>query len=109
MAVIFTGSSISGLPDPGVPDKFAHFWEYAVLGVLVVRAVAGPGWLSPTFFLTLVAVLICAAYGASDEGHQLFVPGRHCDVWDLAADVSGAGASAGVLWAWGIIRRFSAR
>jgi VanZ family protein len=109
MAIIFVGSSIGRLPDPGVSDKAAHLCEYAVLGVLMVRVLAGPGWRSPTCSVTLVAVLLSAAYGVSDETHQLFVPGRQFDVGDMAADACGAGLTAGALWAWGIIRRFSAR
>ena len=51
--------------------------------------------------------VIAAAYGASDEWHQFFVPGRQSDWHDLAADAAGAAAVAGALWAWGIIARGS--
>jgi VanZ family protein len=52
------------------------------------------------------AVVLAALYGISDECHQLFVPGRQFDVRDMVADALRASACAGVLWAWGIIRRF---
>jgi len=55
----------------------------------------------------VVGVLIAAAYGATDELHQYFVPGRQADVADLLADAIGAIAAAGAIWAWGIIARGS--
>lgn len=108
MAVIFAGSSISKLPDipGGFSDKTAHASEFAVLGLLMARALAGPRWLSIPFRVVLVAVVLVALYGVADEFHQLFVPGRDFDPRDMMADALGASASAGALWAWGIIRRF---
>ncbi len=109
MAVIFVGSSIPTLPEipGGFSDKTAHGSEFAVLGVLLARAVAGPRWPSISLSCALAAVVLSALYGVSDEYHQLFVPGRQYDIHDMAADVLGASASVGALWAWGIIRRFS--
>jgi VanZ family protein len=54
----------------------------------------------------VLAALVAAAYGATDEWHQHFVPGRTMEMADLAADTSGAAAAAVAAWAWGIIRRF---
>jgi VanZ family protein len=34
-------------------------------------------------------VIIAVLYGASDEIHQYFVPGRVCDIFDLVADSIG--------------------
>jgi hypothetical protein len=53
-------------------------------------------WASPAFwkrrpaFALLLTALIGSAYGAIDEFHQYFVPGRSCDVWDWLADTLGA-------------------
>ncbi|MGE5360296.1 MAG: VanZ family protein [Bacteroidales bacterium] len=107
MAVIYLGSSIHRLPElpSGVSDKMAHFSEYAVLCLLLARALAGPRWLAITFPYVAGAIALAALYGMSDELHQWFVPGRDADVRDLAADALGACSSAGALWAWGIIRR----
>lgn len=109
MVVIFVGSSIPQLPDipGGFSDKTAHGCEYAVLGLLLARGLAGPRWLALPLRLALAAVVLAALYGVSDEFHQRFVPGRSYDVHDMMADAVGASISAGALWAWGIIRRFS--
>lgn len=109
MAIIFAGSSISNLPaiPGGFSDKTAHGSEYAVLGLLLARGLAGPRWLSITLPCVVGAVVLAALYGVFDEWHQLFVPGRDFDVRDMMADAAGASMSAGALWLWSIIRRFS--
>ncbi|UCH36712.1 MAG: VanZ family protein [Armatimonadota bacterium] len=95
MAVIFWLSSESS-PVPGgfdVPDKVAHFGAYAILGSLVWWA-AAPAGLAPAAAL---AIVIAGLYGASDEIHQRFVPGRFADLADWFADVAGAVAAAVIL------------
>jgi VanZ family protein len=110
LVVIFAGSSMPGPRDipGGLSDKTAHFLEYAVLGLLLARALAGRRWLSIPLRYVVAAVVIAAAYAFSDEFHQLFVPGRVFDLHDMAADTLGASVAAGALWACGIIRRSSA-
>ncbi|RPJ66854.1 MAG: teicoplanin resistance protein VanZ [Acidobacteria bacterium] len=103
--LIFLLSSSSHLPDlpHGFSDKNAHLLLYSGLGFLVARAVAGgvgrpfPGW------TIAVAVAFSVLYGLTDEAHQLFVPRRHFDLMDLAADGIGASVGAVLLWLWGII------
>ena len=65
-------------------DKAAHVIEYAVLAVLLCWALRGRAlwW--------LIAVSLTALYGAVDEFHQSFVPGRSSDVLDALADLVGA-------------------
>ncbi len=108
MAVIFAGSSASKLPDlpSGISDKMAHAGEYAVLGLVLVRALAGRRWLAVPAPRALAAVALAALYGISDEFHQSFVPHRDVEVGDVIADTVGASASVGALWLWGIIKRF---
>jgi VanZ family protein len=100
---------LSSRPDPlpFVPrpwlsqDKVLHAVEYAVLGGLVVVAL----WLlrvRPGMAL-LLGVVLASAYGASDEIHQSFVPGRDADVLDWVADTLGAAAGAGLAFA--VLRR----
>jgi VanZ family protein len=105
--VIFGLSSASNLPElpKGVSDKLAHLVLYCGFGFLLARALAGgvgrpvPAWVPP------LVVLLAVSYGLSDELHQFFVPRRHFDLLDLAADATGAGLGAGALWLWGIIAR----
>ena len=61
---------------------------YAVLALLVRRAF-GPG-LRRAGAATIAAALIAVAYGAVDEIHQGFVPGRVPAVADAVADAVGA-------------------
>jgi VanZ family protein len=109
MLAIFWSSSRSALPTlPGHPsDTRLHFVGYAVLSLLVIWASTRGRWRRTTGRVVLLATVICAAYGYSDEVHQRFVPGRQYDLRDLGADVLG-GMTAGVaVWAWGIISRGS--
>jgi VanZ family protein len=77
----------SAVPDLGtglgtwdvVLRKIAHFCEYAVLGLLLVRATRRE----------VLAFGIGVLYAASDELHQHFVPGRHAAVRDVAVDAGG--------------------
>ena len=90
MAAIFTLSAQSRLPTPpGILgwDKLQHVLAYMVLGLLLFRAcvispIAGKGPYWPAFVLG-------ALYGALDEYHQGFVPGRDMSAFDWLADVLG--------------------
>src|SRR5438128_458629 len=73
-------------------DKALHMVEYGGLALLVARALRREGFGRP-WSLTL-ALVIASAYGASDEWHQLFVPGRDSNVLDWLADTIGAAAGA---------------
>ncbi len=89
MAGIFWLSSQPG-PAVGLPhpwDKLAHAAEYAGLGFLLARATGAPA----------PAWLLAALYGAGDEFHQAFVPGREASPLDWLADALGAllGAALG--------------
>ena len=71
-----------------VVRKLAHLTEYAVLGVLVLRALDVPG--RALGWLIVVSLLCCAGYAALDEFHQTFVPSRTGSPLDVALDTSGA-------------------
>jgi VanZ family protein len=62
--------------------KAAHFTEYGILFWLLVR---GPMARRP-----YLALLLCVLYALTDEGHQVFVPGRTASLYDVALDSSGA-------------------
>lgn len=95
MALIFAASSIPNLMSlPGdLSDHTGHFIGYAILGALVVRALAQGAWSRITPIVALAAWGLAVAYGASDEWHQTFVPGRSATVDDWIADGLGAAAA----------------
>ena len=92
MAAIYSVSSLQDIgPLPGdLSDKTGHFGGYALLGAVVIRATAGARWTGVTGQSALVAWVICALYGVSDEWHQGFVPGRTVALDDWVADAAGA-------------------
>jgi VanZ family protein len=48
----------------------------------------------------ILSFVFCALFGFSDEWHQFFVPGRHCDILDWYADMTGAAIAMLVLYKW---------
>jgi VanZ family protein len=105
MALIFVISAQSKAPlPPELSDKQGHSIGYMGLAVTVSRALAGGLARGTSLPTAVAAVAISSAYGASDEWHQSFVPGRSSDVHDWYADTLGALAGSGACWAWGIIR-----
>jgi VanZ family protein len=76
-------------------DKVEHGIEYATGGFLAAGAF---GFLRGRRRIA-AAVAFCGLWGASDEWHQSFVPGRDSSVFDLAADVVGCTIGA-VAFAW---------
>ena len=64
--------------------KFAHFSEYFILGILCINY----------FFRNNKNInysyLFCILYAISDEIHQIFVPGRSFQFYDIFIDSIGA-------------------
>lgn len=91
MAIIFFLSSQPSLPVPGMfsgQDKLMHFIFYGVLGLFIARGLSP--WRGELSWAQIgLATLLVALYGASDEFHQSFVPGRSPSVGDLIADTLG--------------------
>lgn len=81
-------TSIINIKDIGLLSliirKLAHFTEYFILGILVIN------------FITrydkkiIIAILLCIIYATSDEIHQIFVPGRSCQIIDIMIDSLGS-------------------
>ncbi len=125
-AVIFTGSTGLGASQhssrliaplvrwfhPAISDealdrvvyavrKTAHVTEYALLALLVWRALRKPArhdarpWSWTPAGLALVAA---AAYAATDEFHQTFVPSRQGQWSDVLLDASGSAVALLLLW-----------
>jgi len=95
MAVIFVFSSQSQLWRPPsdvlnyILHKSAHITEYAVLGILLFRAMhprVTAGWQRIAFLAALVSFL----YALTDEFHQYFTPRRGPSFIDVGYDTVGA-------------------
>jgi VanZ family protein len=94
-AAIFAASSISDPSMPGgLSDTTLHGWVYAGLSALILRALARGRRRGVTARRAFLAAVLAAAYGLSDEIHQVFVPGRVFDTRDLMANAVGAAAAA---------------
>ncbi len=88
-------------------DKVFHFFEYGIYAGLWYRALRmtthlplyGWGWTGVATFL------ICTIVGVGDELFQAFTPYRVSDIYDVAADASGAFAAASLAIVKGYITR----
>ncbi len=107
MALIFVLSAQQKLPSmPGgllAWDKFQHYLAYMVMGLLAFRAAnrmplarVSPYW---------QALIVGALYGALDELHQSFVPGRNMSILDWLADVTGLLVALAVAYLYTRYRR----
>jgi VanZ family protein len=90
IAVQVTLTSLPGKAIPvGLPhplDWMGHMTLYGGIGVLVARVAALRKW--PTRWLVWTGILL-SVWGALDELHQLFIPGRDAAVDDWVADTLG--------------------
>ena len=82
-------------PDTDVVSVAAHFSEYVVLGALLFLALWQTRPDTRWALLVAAAIGLASLYGASDEFHQLFVPGRLCDPADWLTDTLGAALGVG--------------
>ena len=100
LAVMFWLSSLPYIPmTKHVSDKFLHAVGYTGLSVLALRAFHG-GFRRLRWTPTMCAGLAITLWGASDEFHQSFVPGRDASGWDLLADVFGFAIAAVAVALW---------
>jgi len=92
--VIFLFSSLTVTPTTEIYwkdfiiKKTAHIVEYGVFAVLLYRALRGSG--VEKLNAALISILIAVVYGATDEVHQSFTPGREPKIRDVVFDTLGA-------------------
>ena len=99
--IIFYLSSLSHplpLLTAHVWDKALHTIEYAGLGLLLALWFGAPWQSDPGPYAWAWA--IGTLYGASDEFHQRFVPGRSGELPDLLADAVGCLVGVGLVFLW---------
>ena len=98
LIALFSSQSMHSIELDQIPlrDKGVHFVEFALLAILVARALAAP-YLSGALLqrrarwkIALWAIALTTLWGFLDEVHQAFVPGRTADAWDVLADFLGS-------------------
>ena len=87
---VLTSLPSDDLPSVSLNDKVEHFLAFFGLGFLLNLTL----FLQEKYSLTIVKAALYtfifgALYGAADELHQLFIPGRVCDIIDWTADSIG--------------------
>ncbi len=88
--------------------KAAHLAEYAVLAMLLWRAVVHGANLKTKMSILYVFVWItCVVVAAADEFHQSFVESRTASPWDVMID--SAGAIFGLVICSGLAKRRKSR
>ena len=92
-AIVF----LSSMPKPPVSldlfifqDKLAHLVAYFTLSFSVIFGIYYNSKKIPYKKILVITFIIVALFGASDEYHQSYVPGRDASFWDWAFDVIGA-------------------
>ncbi|MGB5287543.1 MAG: VanZ family protein [Ignavibacteriaceae bacterium] len=91
--VLFTATSLPAynLPKLGLSDKINHLVAYFLLAILLNLTLIYQRKSRFLFERAAIATfIICLLYGAVDEIHQMFVPGRFAEILDWVADGSGA-------------------
>lgn len=108
LALIFAASSIPNLGQlpGGISDKSGHSIGYALLAVVLLRALVRGRLSGVRWSACLAAIVLATIYGASDEFHQSFVPGRSPDRYDVLADSLGAAAGVAIAWLAGAAQRW---
>jgi VanZ family protein len=102
---IFIGSSIPSEYFPSLSifeeDKLIHFVFFFALSFLTYRAFKfQTRYPHLSKYALGASLLFTVLYGAVDEFHQMFVPGRSADLLDLLADSLGALVCILALYIW---------
>ena len=105
---IATSLPVERLPSIGFTDKINHLIAYFILAVLLNLTLIYQRKSQLLFEKAPIAtIVICLFYGALDEVHQLFVPGRSAEILDWVADALGT--TAAVLLIYFLLNRFKYR
>jgi VanZ family protein len=90
-----------------VGRKVGHLTEYAILAMLIWRALRGAGSedaASWSWKRAGLAFGLAVLYAITDEWHQGYVGSRFGSGWDVLIDAAGAGAGLAVRWWIGRVR-----
>lgn len=81
--------------------KSAHIIEYFILGLLIINIIKD--YTKVDYLCLFSCVILCFIYAVSDEMHQLFIPGRSCEIKDVFIDTIGG--SIGIIVYYLIYKR----
>lgn len=70
--------------------KLAHMTEFGILAVLIFIAIKYYAKVTTMRMRYIIAWAGAVCYAATDEFHQLFVPGRSGNLFDVCVDGTGA-------------------
>ena len=105
LLLIATSLPANDIPALGLYDKFYHLGAYTVLSFFLYLTLI---YQKKSKFLFekagIATIIVTSVYGALDEVHQIFVPGRSAEILDWAADLIGA--CLGVYIVYLMIKRF---
>ncbi|MBS1538697.1 MAG: VanZ family protein [Bacteroidetes bacterium] len=95
---------LSSLSSPNIPDfgfswqdKVIHAGAFFVYGIVLQLFLAKSLGIASRKIYIIIYFLIGCFFGASDEFHQYFVPGRSCEFLDWFADTIGLMLALGVI------------
>ena len=91
--LIFLQSSFpasESIPDLRFMDKLLHFFAYALLSAMILRALRRHYEDNRFALAMMLSIGLSVLYGISDEFHQSFVPSRSADSADVLADLLGS-------------------
>jgi VanZ family protein len=91
MLILFlTSLPGSDLPKIELSDKMEHLLAFSGLGFLLNLSLRiQTKFVTVKKFPALFTIFIVSSYAALDELHQIFIPGRACDILDWSADTIG--------------------
>lgn len=90
---LLTATSLpsESLPKISYNDKTMHFLAYGGLGfLLTLTFMVQSKFPELRGYAVLAAITVAALYGALDEFHQSFIPGRSSEMLDWMADFIGS-------------------
>lgn len=89
--------------------KLGHLTEYAILAVLLWRALratlSAGSWRTSALSVGVIALTMSAVFAVSDEFHQSFIPSRTPSENDVLIDICGAAIALGLCWMFAGRRR----
>lgn len=97
------GTTVGSIIPPW--DKILHFGAYLGLGLSICFCIRDWRWKSSPYFYGIFVMIFVALFGAFDEFHQSFIPGRNSSFSDWIANVLGGGLAVALFlifrpWKW---------